>query len=369
MYVGVAYNTSMGSVLDYHDEKLQDGRAQFICGANFIRDADRLNRQEKIYHFQRLIVRNQAIRRNVLHLVVRFGWRESVSNDTMAQIAREYMDGMGFGKQPYLVYRHFDSPYTHAHIVSTAVGLEGQRMSFTKQDLQRSQKLSRELEKKYGLQPPLRTIAPGNNTLRPGKVQAGKMPLYPAMSTVLDTVVPNYHYTNLGELNAVLAPYNIRATRGSPRSVTYLRGGMHYQALNDNGKPTGAYVRASAFRLKPTWKNLQSRFLANVALREPNGRRITTAIDFALTGSQLSFSALREALAREKIAIVVQRDLSGALHRLWYIDHHTRAVFEDKSLGSNYLAGTIERRTISEEVFRARLTPWVFGTQTIPLPL
>ncbi len=356
MHAVAAHNSNIHSVLDYHDEKLQDSRAQYIYGANFIRDPDRLNRQEKLYHFQRLMTLNPKIRRNVLHFVLRFGWREQVSNETMAQVAREYMERMGLGKQPYLVYRHFDTPVPHAHIVSTNVGPDGKRIGFTKADLRKSRELTRDLETKYSLQPDSIAMAARTDRQRTEKVRYGQMPLYPSMSAVLDAVIPNYQYTNLGELNAVLATYNMRASRGSERSVTRQKNGLHYLSLNDNGRPTGAYIPSSAFRIRPTWKDLQSRFSVNAALREPNRRRVATAIDFALAGRQLGFMALQQALARDKIAIVFERDPSGALQKLWYIDHHTRSVFGDKALGDKYLAAAIRERTISEETYRQRLT-------------
>ncbi len=157
MHAVAAHNSSIQSVLKYHEEKLQDGRAQYLYGANFIRDADRLNTQEKLYHFQRLMNLNQQVRRNVLHLALRFGWRERVSNETMAKKHGGAGDlawnRMGLGKQPYLVYRHFDTPVPHAHIVSTNVAPDGKRIGFTKADLRKSRDITRQLERKYGLQP------------------------------------------------------------------------------------------------------------------------------------------------------------------------------------------------------------------------
>lgn len=355
MHAVAAHSGSIHDVMNYHEEKLQDGRAREIYGANFIRDFDKLNKQEKLYHFRRLIALNGRIKRNVLHAVIRFGSRENISDETMALVSKDWLEGMGYGKQPAIVYRHLDTPVPHAHIVSTTVGPHGKRISFTKADLRRSRQLTRQLEKKYGLQIEAPTLEVNEGRQRPRKVQHGQSPLYPAMSAVLETVINHYQYTNLGELNAILGAYNMKASRGSERSLTFQKNGLHYLSLKDNGQPTGAYIPASAFQMRPTWPKLQSRFTTNMPLREPNRRRITTAIDFALTGAQLSFTALQQALSRDKINVIAERNPAGTLQKLWYVDHYSKAVFEDSALGDKYLAGTIQQRTVSEHAYQQQV--------------
>ena len=351
MHAIAAKNDSIHQVMDYHEEKLQDGRAREIYGANFLRDFDKLNKQEKLYHFQRLMVLNGRIKRNVFHPIFRFSSRENISDETMALVIKDFAEGVGYAKQPLIIYRHLDTPVPHAHLVSTTVGPDGKRISLTKADLRRWRQLTNQLEKKYGLQVEVSTPEV-NEGRRPRKVQHGQSPLYPAMTAVLETVINHYQYTNLDELNAVLRSYNMKASRGSERSITFQKNGLHYLSLKDNGQPTGAYIPASAFKIRPTWPKLQSRFTTNMPLREPNRRRITTAIDFALAVARLSFTALQQALGRDKIEVVAERNPAGTLQKLWYVDHYSKAVFEDKVLGDKYLAGAIQQRTISEQAYQ-----------------
>lgn len=356
MHAVAAHSGSIRDVMNYHEEKLQDGRAREIYGANFIRDHDKLTKEEKLYHFERLMILNGGIKRNVFHPIFRFGSRENISDETIALVSKDWLQGMGYGKQPALVYRHVDTPVPHAHIVTTTVGPHGKRISLTKADLRRSRQLTHQLEKKYGLQIEAPTLPVSEGRQRPRKVQHGQSPLYPAMSAVLETVINHYQYTNLDELNAVFRSYNMKASRGSERSITFQKNGLHYLSLKDNGQPTGAYIPASAFQMRPTWPKLQSRFTTNTPLREPNRRRITTAIDFALAGAKLSFTALQQALGRDKIEVVAERNPAGELQKLWYVDHHSKAVFGDSALGNKYLPGAIQQRTVSEEAYQQKLS-------------
>ena len=44
-------------------------------------------------------------------------------------MAEEYMNGMGYGEQPYMVFKHTDIDRTHIHIVSVCVDENGRKIS------------------------------------------------------------------------------------------------------------------------------------------------------------------------------------------------------------------------------------------------
>ncbi len=68
----------------------------------------------------------------------------------MQDIAREYLEKLGFGNQPYLVFKHEDIDRHHLHIVTVRVDENGKCIS-DKNNYYRSKQITRELEKKYGL--------------------------------------------------------------------------------------------------------------------------------------------------------------------------------------------------------------------------
>ena len=65
---------------------------------------------------------------------------------------REYLEKLGFGNQPYLVFKHEDIDRHHLHIVTVNVDENGKRLN---RDFlyRRSDRIRRELEQKYGLHP------------------------------------------------------------------------------------------------------------------------------------------------------------------------------------------------------------------------
>ncbi len=69
----------------------------------------------------------------------------------MKDIASQYMQKIGFGKQPYLVYRHNDAGHPHIHIVSTNIQKDGSRISLHNLGRNQSETARKEIEKEFGL--------------------------------------------------------------------------------------------------------------------------------------------------------------------------------------------------------------------------
>ena len=70
----------------------------------------------------------------------------------MESLAREYLEKLGYGDQPYLIFKHEDINRHHLHIVSVNVDENGRRLN---KDFihRRSKRIPTELERKYGLHP------------------------------------------------------------------------------------------------------------------------------------------------------------------------------------------------------------------------
>ena len=98
---------------------------------------------------------------------------DDVLTDTELQdIAREYLEKLGYGNQPYLVVKHEDIDRHHLHIVTINVDEKGRRLN---QDFlfRRSDRIRRELERKYGLHPAERKNLRLENPLRKVDASAG----------------------------------------------------------------------------------------------------------------------------------------------------------------------------------------------------
>lgn len=355
MHATIVLSGNIQRVLQYHELKVRRGQAELIGADNFIKDMPELSYTDKVYHFDRLMSLNEQAWKPVLHVFLGFNRQDPIGNDTMQRIAQEYIEGMGYGQQPWLVYRHYDALHAHAHLVSTTIGPEGKRIRLTRAGLTYSRELTHGLERKYSLDTSNEEIALRAQHSYLQQVQYGKASLYPAMKLVLETIIPEYRYTSLDELNAVLGLFNVKASRGKEGSMTYQHRGIVYYPLREDGRVGDICIRASAFPSRPTLDELEKRFAENLGIREGYSRRITSSIDYALAGSRLSFTAFRQAMGREKISVIAPSEPGGS-PGIWYVDHTTRAVFEGEALGSRYTAVVVRERCLPEETYQQQQT-------------
>jgi len=354
MFAHIHFTDSISRVLHYHEKKLEQGKAECLHAANFIKDLKQLSWDDKLFHFTRLNSRNERARKNTAHIDLNFHPSDVVSNPRMKDIAIQYMKEMGFGSQPFLVYRHYDTPNPHAHVVSTNISPDGKRIDLIRSDFYNSITITQKIEQKYGLSP-LGQKPPDGEWQKENpvqKVEYGKNALYPSFSRVLKHVVPKYLYTNLEELNVILSLYNIIADRGREQSFIYRHGGLVYKALDANGKKLSPYIKASVLNNKYTWNELQKNFLSNQSLREPHRQHILDTIDRTLFNTALSPPAFQQKMKTRRISTVFHQDKEGRPQNIWFIDHETKTVFDGASLGERYTAAAISQRCVSEENYQ-----------------
>ena len=326
-------NRSIRHVLYYHERKVRLGQAECLYAGNMIKDADQLSLREKQFFFERLQSLNDRVERKTLHIFISFPPKESPDNETVRSLGKDYMQGMGLGDRPYLIYRHWDALHDHIHIVTSSIKNDGTKLDIWQGNLMRSYQLSRQLERKYGLYQAGRQM-PDEEWARQHpvqKIEYGAMSLKPAINAVVDKVIPTYKYTSLEELNVLLAPYQLKAGRGL------------FYPLNKNGEQEPVCYRASTLRQKPTWENLQGRFEANRELREPFRRKVTTAVDWAMAGKAPTEEGFKALLEKQRIAVVLRKD-AGKGDRIWYIDQSSRSVFDGEGLGERYTAPSLQQR-------------------------
>ncbi len=337
---------SIQRILNYNENKVKEGVAETISAANYPMDVKQLTFNNKLKRLLNQAALNENVTRNSVHVSLNFDPSEKVSNEQLKDIADTYMQKIGFGEQPYLVYQHFDAGHPHIHIVSVKVRADGSRIDTQNIGRNQSEKARQEIEIAYGL---VRAESMKKEyelkSAYTQKVQYGKSDSRRAIANVLNAILPTYKYTSLPELNAVLTQYNVMADRGSESSRLYQHQGLLYRILDDKGNPIGVPIKASSFHNKPTLKYLKGRFPLNEAARGSHKARVKNAIDLAfLKQPKQSLQALVKTLQKEGINTVLRQNADGIIYGLTYVDHRTKCVFNGSIIGKPYSAkGILER--------------------------
>ncbi|MFA6151980.1 MAG: relaxase/mobilization nuclease domain-containing protein [Chitinophagaceae bacterium] len=331
----------------YNENKINEGFAQLLAGENFPAEAKRLSEFQRLNVLQKVASLNPNVTTNSVHISLNFDPSEVLSDDRLKAIAKEYMDRIGFGQQPFIVYRHNDSGHPHIHILTTRIALDGSTISVHNIGKAKSEPARKELEIMFGLMK-AEDSKKANRPIQSAyvqKVNYGKTESKKAIESVLNEVVRNYKFTSIPELNAVLNLYSVRADRGTENSRTFKNNGLHYKIIDSNGDPVGVPIKASLFAGKPTLKFLEWQFKNNEPLRLPHKARIKNTIDFyCLNKNGLSLDGLVKALDKEGIKAILRTNENGIVYGLTYVDHKTKCVFNGGALGKPYSANGIRER-------------------------
>lgn len=345
----------MNRILQYNEQKVRTGEAELLLAENFPVDAEQLSFVHALALFNRRNKLNENVRSNSLHISLNFDPSEKFSREKLVAIAQDYMKGIGFDEQPYLVYEHRDAGHPHMHIVTSTVRADGSRIVTQNIGRNQSEKARKQIELDHGLVKAEGRKFSKENLLQPvsaQKVQYGKSSTKRAINSVLNLVINQYNYTSLQELNAVLGLYNVVADRGTEGSRMYQAGGLVYHALDDMGRKIGTPIKASAFFMKPTLKRLEQKFQKNAELRLPHAKRLKVAVDFALLPNKKpTLDYLIRELAKEQIRTIIRQNKEGFIYGMTFVDFKTKSVFNGSDLGKGYSAkGILERCWASESV-------------------
>jgi hypothetical protein len=340
MVAKIKSGKSLNGALNYNENKVAKGSAVLISAQGFFKDACDLSRYEKLARLTDLAGRNQRVTTNTLHASLNFDVSEKLDDVRLSDIVQDYMEGIGFADQPYLVYKHTDAGHPHVHIVSTNIDAQGNRISFHNLGKFQSETARRSIEEKYGLIKAESKKEQMAERIIPEPVIYGITDSKRAVSNLVNVVSRNYKFTSLAEFNAVLSLFNVVADRGNKTSVMYQKNGLRYWITDAKGQRLGVPIKASSIYGKPTMHSLEKSFHLNTALRKPLKETLKHQIDQAIRKS-INLNDLVRNLSKIQVDVVQRRNPDGKLYGLTFIDHRQKVVFNGSDIGKPYSAANI----------------------------
>lgn len=155
MVAKINRGVSLYGAVIYNQRKVDEATARIIAGNRMITDLTGNPHnvmQQTLWAFESYLAANRNTEKPVLHISLNPSVDDRLTDGQFAELAREYMQKMGYGDQPYIVYLHEDIDRRHVHIVSTCVKENGEKISDA-YEWNRSMKACRELENRFGLKP------------------------------------------------------------------------------------------------------------------------------------------------------------------------------------------------------------------------
>lgn len=350
MVARITTGKSIVGALNYNEHKVRTGNAECISANMFkfgLTPAE-LSYKAKIDRFQEVTRLNKRSKTNVVHISLNFSVNEQIEKGTLVKIATSYMEKIGFGEQPYLVYQHHDSAHPHLHILSTSIRDDGKRIPLHNLGRIQSEKARKELEEAFNLAKAEGQQFKPDLLLDPRdlrKASYGKDETRKAISQVVSNVTRLYKYTSIHELNAILSQYNVLADRGREGTAMFKKRGLVYTLLDEKGNRIGVPIKASRIYGRPTLKNLEKLFKLNEALRVPLKKRLQDKIDYTFSlNSNPKLKDFVRTLKDENIMTIFRKSADGRVYGITFVDHEIRVVFNGSDLGKQYGAKALLER-------------------------
>lgn len=287
--------------------------------------------------FEPYLIANKRTEKPVLHISLNPDPRDQVNDESFKLLAKDYMELMGYGEQPYVVFKHTDIERTHIHIVSTCVDRNGKKISDSYEKL-RSMNACRTLEQDYKLLPATeKERNPKEAIFRP--VDYKKVNVKSQIASVVRHLPKYYEYQSLGAYNALLFLFNITIEEVKGEVNGQPKQGLVYFALNELGEKASNPFKASRFGRYAGLDNLQKYFgISKIKMAKSEGKRaLKNTIEIAMHTS-LNETEFKKQLLEQGINVVVRRNKEGRIYGMTFIDHESRTVWNGSQLDKNLSA-------------------------------
>lgn len=278
----------------------------------------------------------------VIHISLNPHPDDKLTDNQLADIGKEYMERLGYGSQPHLIFKHEDIGRDHIHIVSLRVDSEGKliKNSF---EHKRSKEITELLEKKYGLIPAEGQKQQEQWKLTPVDPEQGN--LKRQISSVIKSLANTYKFQTLGEYRALLSLYNIglEEVKGEVHGKPYR--GLVYLALDKDRNKVGTPLKSSLFGKSFGFDELEKRMAKFGEQIKQQSFRDQTRIALAcVVNTSHNETELREKLKVSNIDLVIRRNDHNRIYGVTFIDHNNQCVFNGSRLGKEFSANAFNER-------------------------
>ena len=222
MVANITTGKDVYGALAYNQEKVDRGDGKVLLTHIVREPADgRFNVAATAEDLLRWMPSHYRTEKPVVHVSLNPAPEDRLDDGQLAEIAGAYMERMGWGGQPYIVFKHTDIGREHIHIVSVQVARDGRKINDSRRN-ERSVAVTEELEREYGLHPAKGRRREKGQGIVPADYTRAR-PETP-VAAVIKPAVATYRFQTLGEFRALLSLYNI--------GIEEVRG-------ERNGTPTG----------------------------------------------------------------------------------------------------------------------------------
>lgn len=338
MVAKISIGNSLYGALTYNGEKINKEKGRLLDTNKIYNDGSGSVDIRRAYEdFMRWIPTSSRTERPMMHISLNPHPDDRLSDTDFTRLAHDYMQMMGLGDMPYMIYKHEDIDRHHVHIVALRVGTDGRCIS-DRNNFYKNKKVCRELEQRYGLKPaerekitpdmPIKKVDPNGDIKR-------------QVANTVKMVGMRYKFQSMGEYNAILGLYNVRCGTADGRVNGREYHGLVYFATDDNGNTIATPLKASRLGKFASRTAIDGRFERAKEKIDvtPTKRKVADAIGQS-SGKDDFIAKLKE----RNIDVVFRYTDEGRIYGVTFVDHNTMTALNGSRLGKEFSANALNAR-------------------------
>lgn len=336
MIAKISSTENLGGALGYNFKKVQHDEAAVLCVNELRKGFDGTFQMDKVLaDMQKAIPEQCRTKKTVFHCSLNPHPDEKLSDERLTQIAKEYMEELGYGKQPYIVFKHNDIAREHIHIVSLRVDSQGRKIN-DRYEGRRSKKITDALEKKYNLIPSSKVS--DRTTTETPKVDTTQGNIKEQVANTVRSAMKHYTFCSLGELNAVLRKYNLAVEEVKTEYRGKRYDGLVYVPTDDKGNKVSTPIHASDIGRGVGYAAVQNKMLKSKQIVKPLIPTIRRKVLEVMRTSPHTEGILRQRLEEQGLRVVIRKNDNGRIYGITFIDDKEGIALNGSRLGKGYAA-------------------------------
>jgi len=364
MIAKISSTENLGGALGYNFKKVEKEEASILLAQGLYQNKEGTYTMEEVFaDMEALIPKKCRTKKTVFHCSLNPHPDEKLSDETLIQIAKEYMEALGYGNQPYIVFKHNDIAREHIHIVSLRVDSKGRKIN-DKFEKRRSKKITDALEKRFGLIPSSK-VSEKAVTETP-KVDTTKGNIKEQVASALRTVLKHYRFCSLGELNAILSAYNLAVEEVKTEFRGKKYDGLVYVPTDDKGNKISTPIHASDIGRGVGYTAVQNRMQKSKQTVKPLIPTVRNKVLKTMRTSPNTEKELQQRLEEQGLRVVIRKNESGRIYGITFIDDKEGIALNGSRLGKGY-AANVFNAYLSNPIHNPFLDEALYGSPSVHL--
>lgn len=339
---------SISSPIKYNMKKVNEGNANIVANINMPEDITPNNYMDFFARFDRANIRTEL---TSFHVSFNPHPNDNVNEEDIRVMIREYMEEMGYGEQPYIIFKHEDIEREHYHVISHRVKLSTGKKINDSFEKRRSRRLAVHFEKKYNLVPSEEHTLEAKNLNRHIMLDIRNI-----NNTALKYNVKNFNeYKNVCDtLGCRVEEYLYVDKKNDKEESVY-----YYQK---HGEQTGMIPAKDC---KISCKKIKERFDNESNNKQNIGyKNRLKGIALSCKKNATSLLHFERMLKKREIDIRYNINDEDRITGVYFIDHHNKVIYKGSELSKMLSANAInlmsledkERKVISSIVYTPQNT-------------